>query len=107
MSTNDKKKETGNFLFSGDCLYNWDKGEYSGEKICGLSSYVSTAEKLLNTGLIDINTIINSFKGTDNILKNGSTDFSLKDLVCKEKIIQKNISFDPPKNILFKNKKIK
>jgi hypothetical protein len=99
------KNEINYFLLSGDCLFNWDKDEFSGEKICGLSSYISTAEKLLNTGLIDINTLIKNLKESGNSFSsNNTSNFDLKDLSCKSSTVNKDISFEVPTNILFKIK---
>jgi len=106
-SISNLKKETNYFLLSGDCIYNWTKDEYSGEKICGISSYISTAEKLLSTGLIDINSITQGFKQTGSILGKENKDIDLKDLDCKEQFTQKDSIFDIPLNILFKNKEAK
>ena len=42
----DEKNILSNYLLSGDCVYIWKKGIYSGEKICGLSQQIAIAEGL-------------------------------------------------------------
>ena len=106
-SLNKIKNETDYFIFSGDCLYNWDKGEYSGEKFCGLSKYISTAEKLLSVGFIDVDTILKSVKEVSKGTGAKNEDIDLKNLTCKEGINQKKDLFNIPLNVLFKNKEVK
>lgn len=85
------KQET-DYLLKGDCLYFWKKGQYSGEKICGLSSYL---------------TLINIKPQFDlSSLPLGSHSAEIQNVIksCKKKEIKDENIFELPKNVLFKNK---
>jgi len=99
-----KDKEIENLLLKDDCYYKWIKGQFSGEKKCGLGTLVSIAETMMS---INPNASIEDFIGMipDAILN--------KTVLSKEEIknfadscIKQEISnkiFDIPQNILFKN----
>lgn len=102
----EKKDETDNFLLTGDCLYNWDEGSYSGEKICGISEKVNILEGLLSSGLVDINFLFKSLNQIMSINPTEKSGDSFQSILnsCENKPIPENIRFSLPKNILFKNK---
>ena len=56
---NKNAKETSNYLVNGDCLFQWKEGSSAGKKTCNIGQYVSIAQTLYSTGLIDIDTLIN------------------------------------------------
>lgn len=56
---NKNAKETNNYLVNGDCLFQWKEGSSTGKKTCGIGQYVSIAQTLYSTGLIDIDTLMN------------------------------------------------
>ncbi|MBI4008698.1 hypothetical protein HY357_00525 [Candidatus Roizmanbacteria bacterium] len=89
-----ENEKTNNSLFIDDCLYTWEGGSYSGERICGLSQYLGVAESLLTMNLLDLGQILGG-KGTE-----------LKNLMntCKEEKIENDSIFTAPKNVLFKNR---
>lgn len=84
----DKQEKVDYFLVKEDCLYWWEEGKYSGEKICGISSYLSYFEQLSQFG----------FMGMGNL--------DLGHLIgnCRKEEIKDLKIFEVPKNILFKNK---
>ncbi|OGK23647.1 hypothetical protein A3A46_02185 [Candidatus Roizmanbacteria bacterium RIFCSPLOWO2_01_FULL_37_13] len=106
------EKEVQNYLLSGDCIYIWSKGNYSGEKICGISQQVGIIEGLLTSNLLDSSFL----DGTLNqILPNfpiGKSKDILSSVLnsCKKESANwrtNSILFDIPKNVLFKNRAIK
>lgn len=104
-----REKEVQYYLLKGDCVYIWSKGNYSGEKICGISQQIAIIDGLLTSNLID-STLLD---GTINqILPNfsiGKSNDILSSVLnsCKKEEIPGSILFDIPKNILFKNKELK
>lgn len=54
------------YLLSGDCLYHYDNRVLL-EKKCGLSTYITLGESLLNNGLIDLSTLTSQFPGLTGI----------------------------------------
>lgn len=93
-------------LFTDDCLYLWQEGNYSGERICGLSSYVNLAETLLSMNLVDFGQILSRLNQFDSSLsalsKNDAKSFINS---CKKEEIVSDSIFILPKNVLFKNKR--
>ena len=93
-------KQINNIVINGDCLYYYLQGAYSGEKTCGIGTYLSLFNALpLN--LLDSNmlksivpqgipfNIVSLKKGLDS---------------CRKEVITDDSVFAVPKNILFKNK---
>ncbi len=66
----------------------WEKGKYSGEKICGIASYLSYFEQFSQLGFMGI----------------GNLDLASLTDSCKKEEIKDIRIFEMPKNILFKNK---
>lgn len=95
------KNETTNYLLNGDCLYTWEVGKYSGQKKCGLSSYVGLAETYLN--FMSIEDLINNDLIKDKI-KNKDVDLANIIKSCKREGIKDKTIFQIPKMILFTNK---
>jgi len=99
-----KSKEIENLLLKDDCYYKWIKGQFSGEKKCGLGTLVSIAETMMS---INPNASIEDFIGLipDAVLN--------KTMLSKEEVKNfaescikqeiNNKTFDIPQNILFKN----
>ncbi|MEK7070730.1 MAG: hypothetical protein AAB966_02895 [Patescibacteria group bacterium] len=94
-------------LLSGDCLYSWKKGSFSGEKTCGLSGYISTMETISRMGLMStdamIDTALEFTKQTGFMGSKVSIQTFLK--TCKEEKVQNVKVFEVPKEVLFRNKK--
>ena len=105
----DEKNILSNYLLSGDCVYIWKKGIYSGEKICGLSQQIAVAEGLLSSGLFDPNAILTSMSQLLNISPAGKSEGALKSALnaCKNESIPSSVQFEIPNNVLFRNKVIK
>ncbi len=98
-----------NFLYRDDCLYIWDNGNFSGEKICGLGKYVQIADSLMATKLLDFNGILGNLAHFGNLSKSVGSTENLKNLAdsCKREEIKNESVFNIPKNVLFKNKEVK
>jgi len=85
------------FLINNDCLYQWNEGQFSGDKSCGISPYLSFAESILKNNqpmFFDL-----FFR---QVREFNQTNFSLED-ICKKENIEENIFLIPTK-VLFKNK---
>jgi hypothetical protein len=100
----DKKKSSINYLLiSGDCLYNWNDKEKNGEKTCGISSFINIADNLLKFGLINPETLSKQFVNLDDYIgMNINTSDVLKNIKCTKAKVPSTISFDFPKQIMFK-----
>lgn len=95
-----KKGNAQNFLLREDCLYLWETGKYSGERICGLSQYLGIVRQ------------ISQFSGFIDKFAQGSQlseqKESIKTLLnaCRKEEIKDEKLFEFPKNILFRNKEL-
>lgn len=90
-----KKEGQENFLVKEDCLYLWQEGQYTGEKICGIGRYLN-----LVVGL--------PFFDFSSALGNKNNDLfkelNLAQLIssCQAKNIEDKIFMLPPR-VIFKN----
>jgi len=85
------------FLINNDCVYQWEKGQFSGDKSCGIGSYLSFAESIFkNNNQVFFDLFLKQFKEFNQ------SSFSLEN-ICKKENIDENI-FLAPTTILFKNK---
>lgn len=92
-------EQTNNFIINGDCLYSYTQGAYSGEKVCGISTYLNLFN-VLPLNMLDNAQLKNLGKNLPlNIddLKKGLNS-------CKKESIKDESVFEVPKNVLFKNK---
>ncbi len=85
-------KQTNNIVLNGDCLYHYLQGAYSGEKTCGIGTYLN---------LLD-NNMLKSIVPQGIPFDMGSLKKSLDS--CRKEAITDDSVFAVPKNILFKNK---
>lgn len=97
------KSLTQAILYKGDCIYLWTPGKLSGQKICGVSSYISTLNALSGFGNFSLDSILKYLPSLGIPVKNVSS----KDIAgiinsCKKKEVNSDI-FTIPQNILFKN----
>ena len=94
-----------NYLLNGDCVYMWQEGVYTGEKICGVSQQVSLVDGLLSSGLLSPDIIFNNLSKVLNIPQANNSEDVLKSALtsCKNESIPKTVRFDVPKNVLYKN----
>ena len=95
----DQKTKKENLLLNGDCYYRWQESQYTGEKICGLSSFLNIAETMMNFGGLNLAEL-----GLDQ--KIATNQAKITELVqsCKKQNVDVK-TFEIPENILFKNKK--
>jgi len=85
---NDTKKNR--VIFDGDCLYRWTDDSSSGERICGLKTYLP---------------LLSQFVTSDSLQKLFPQSNELAS-ACKEVSIVDQKVFEVPKTVLFKNKKL-
>lgn len=88
MLTDNKKQSK--VVFDGDCLYRWTNGSSSGERSCGLKSYLP---------------LLSRFVSNDSLQKLFPQTNELAS-ACKEVSIIDQKVFEIPKTVLFKNKKL-
>lgn len=77
-------------IFDGDCLYRWADGALSGERSCGLSQYLP---------------LLSNFASNQAIEKIFPAAQDLADS-CKDISVVSQSTFEVPKKVLFKNKKL-
>lgn len=105
---NDNKK-INNYLMRDDCVYMWNEGNFSGEKICGIGTYIGIIEGLMSSNLMDFQTLFKTLTqfnsgSSSSFLKNNFTDVLSS---CRKEEITNLSVFDIPRQVLFKNKEIK
>lgn len=92
-------------LIAGDCLYNWDEGEATGTKMCGVSQYMSLFESLAKLGLVDPTTLLRALSemrpsGFQEAPSEMKTIQNLNQICIKGEI--KDSIFEIPINVQFK-----
>ena len=102
----DQKTKKENMLLAGDCYYRWEEGQYAGEKVCGLSSFISIAETVISLGGSNLSLITSQLTKLGLDKKIATNEAKITEIVqsCKKGNIDTNF-FEVPSNILFKNKK--
>lgn len=105
----EEKNIVSNYLLKGDCVYIWKNGNYSGEKICGISQQVAIVDGLLSSGLLDPNLVFGSLGKVFDLPNVGESQDVLKSAMssCKNEEPPNSVQFEIPKNVLFKNKPVK
>ncbi len=83
-------KKQNRVVFDGDCLYRWTNGSGSGERSCGLKSYIP---------------LLSQFVSSDSLQKIFPQTNELTE-TCREISVVEPKLFEIPKNVLFKNKKL-
>lgn len=101
----DNKDKKENLLVSGDCFYNWEEGEFSGQKMCGLSPVLSIIETIASFGGLNFELLFDQLKNFGINNKVASDQAKINQLVktCREEKIDEQL-FKIPTNILFKNR---
>lgn len=99
------KDEKENLLVSGDCFYNWDEGEFSGQKMCGLSPVLSIVETMASFGGLNFGLLFDQLKnlGVSDKVASNQAKFNQLLKTCREEKIDEQL-FKIPTNILFKNR---
>lgn len=85
-----ENKKQSKVVFDGDCLYRWTNGSSSGERSCGLKSYLP---------------LLSTFVSNDSLQKIFPQSNELAS-ACKEISVVEPKVFEIPKTVLFKNKKL-
>jgi hypothetical protein len=80
--------KTNNVIYTGDCIYVWEKNQFSGQKICGINT------NLITNFLPQIQAMAGSIVNQTNI-----TGFINS---CKKQEVGEEV-FKIPNNVLFKN----
>ena len=85
-----ENKKQSKIVFDGDCLYRWTNGSKSGERSCGLKSYLPLMSQFVSN-----NSLQKLFPQTNELAS-----------ACKEVSSIEPKVFEIPKTVLFKNKKL-
>lgn len=104
--TVNRKGTDQNVLLNGDCVYMWGKTGFNGEKVCGISSYISLGESLLSLNIISPESLFEQFGSLLPAGEIPNIDISSVLNSCKKEEIKDDTLFTIPKNILFKNKEV-
>ena len=98
------KGKTDNFLLNGDCVYFWETGMYSGQKFCGVSSYLGVFDMLSQFKMVNVGTIFQYLPqmGLKNNIPVSEADLKNFADSCKKREME-GASFVIPTNVLFKN----
>ena len=104
--TVNRKETDQHVLLNGDCVYMWGKTGFNGEKVCGVSSYISLAESLFSLNIISPESLFEQFSSLLPAGEMSNIDMAGILNSCKKEEIKDNTLFAVPKNILFKNKEV-
>lgn len=98
------KNERENILVSGDCFYNWDEGEFTGRRVCGLSPLLSIAETMASFGGLRADLLFNQLNnlGINNKIATDQAKINALVKSCKQEVIDESV-FEVPTSILFRN----
>ncbi len=91
------------YLVRGDCLYIWKTGIFNGSKICGIESFVSWGETLIN---LPSDSFINSLiqqAGVQRLIPLSMKEMQSIAASCKRSQPLSLSIFEVPKHILFKS----
>lgn len=97
------------FLLKGDCLYRWESGKYSGERMCGLSPYVGIFKQISSFGFFGMKDVLSMIDKLPQAKDLTGQKKQIESLLatCRQEEIQDIKLFDVPKNILFRNRELK
>lgn len=98
----EQQTKTTFFLLKRDCIYSWTKSSTEGEKLCGLSPYISIFGQMPIANLLG-NSQLLSLAGGFGI--NQSMIPSIFD-TCKKQEMKDEVVFKLPVKVIFKEKKI-
>lgn len=99
---NKTSKETSNYLVNGDCLFQWKEGTSTGKKTCNIGQYVSIAQTLYSTGLIDIDTLMNYIPKDVSVASQSAVPIAkIKKIIqsCVNKKVEDVKMFEVPKKM--------
>jgi hypothetical protein len=88
-------------LLQGDCVYKWDTTKKSGDKVCGITKYMSVLEALSKVNVLTAENVMNILAQYNN----SSIDTKNVKAVCKKESFSNTLLQLPP-NIIFQLKSI-
>jgi hypothetical protein len=97
-----KDKALEKVLINGDCLYHWNGSVRTGEKMCGISQYISLIEGLSQSGLLSIDDLFTSISQEKSDIGVNSSNAKSLAQSCEKHIIADSM-FVVPRNIIFKD----
>lgn len=98
----EQQTKTTLILLKGDCIYSWASSSIEGEKLCGLSPYISIFGKMPIANLLGNSQLLSLVGGF------GINQSMIPSILnsCKKEEINNERVFNLPKNVVFKEKKI-
>lgn len=98
-----KGERKDNVLVKGDCYYKWNTGEFTGDKMCGISTYISLYETISAvSGGMDLGTLLSFSQMSDVKTASISADFLQKTVESCKKVEVNDSVFTVPTTIRFK-----
>lgn len=93
-----------NVVVNGDCAYKWESNSSTGEKMCGMTQYISLFEMVaaMNDGGVDVKTILSMFQSSDTQPQGFSNTFIEKAAATCQKVTVNDSVFAIPTRIQFK-----
>lgn len=92
-----KGQENKKGLLQGDCVYSWDGITYKGEKMCGITPYLSIIESMSLQSILSNPLLSNVINGKEKDIA------ELLNSCLKKPIINQNV-FYVPTNVMFSSK---
>lgn len=95
-----QKNETDYVLLNGDCGYKWEKGKTTGEKMCGVGTYISLFESFSSMPFFDLNTIFSMIGQVGPSISIAPEKLSAVADSCKKETVDESV-FTIPTAIVF------
>jgi hypothetical protein len=92
-----------NILINGDCYYKWEPNQFTGDKMCGVSTYLGLYETMSALGGVDIGSVLSIAHLSDDKGAALSSDF-IENVVnsCKKQEVSDTV-FAIPRTVSFKD----
>lgn len=94
-------KLTQNIIVKGDCLYKWDQGKTTGEKVCKVGKLLDMFDTFSKLGMVDMSSLMGELSKSNPSATVTPPSLGKITESCKKAEIKDNI-FDLPKNVTFK-----
>lgn len=97
-----QKTQTTYAVINGNCGYKWLKGETTGEKMCGIGSYLSLYDTFSGMSIFNINSILSMIGQYAPAINMDPAKISSLAESCQKGIVD-DMVFSIPTNVVFKD----